>query len=122
MKDYVAKLKGKPEHIRKRIAFGASAGVTGLIALAWIGTMVTTGAFTMGAKSTVADSNQNSAPVALTDTNVKSNFSQLAGAVAAATGATTSQPSLTIIDGKASSTLDATQPAPNNSSATVIPF
>ena len=93
MKDYVAKLKAKPEHVRKRIALGTSAGVTALIGVVWLTTMATSGAFAFGNSSqtaAVADSqdqsqDSNSANMALTNTNVKTNFSQLMGAVGAAT-------------------------------------
>lgn len=117
MKEYVAKLKSKPEHVRKRIAVGASGAVTAVIALAWFGTLAATGAFSL---STGVVAEAESAPVALTNTNIQSNWSQLMGAVGAATGASSSTPDLTIVEGRSSTTFEREQPAPT--SATVIPF
>lgn len=119
MKDFITRLKQKPEHVRQRIAVGASAGVTGLIAVVWAGTMAATGTFALGTPEAKPAAPQPDS-FALSGTNVESNFSQLMGAVGAATGATSSEPSLTIIDGETSSSFTT---APNaNPSATVIPF
>ncbi len=114
MKEFIQRLAAKPEHVRKRIALGASAGFTALVLVAWSATMVSTGAFATGPGAAAPQP----APVALTSTNIKSNFNQLMGAVGAAT-ASTSKPALTVIDGKTTSSLDATT---TNPSATVIPF
>lgn len=117
MKQYVQNLKAKPEHVRKRIAVGASGAVTAVIALAWFGTLAATGAFSLS-NGVVADAEP--ASVAFTNTNVQSNWSQLLGAVGAVTGAS-STPELTIVEGETSSTFTRTETAPSPS-ATVIPF
>ena len=125
MQDYLLKMKQKPQHVRQRIAVGASVGITAFVGLIWVATMTTSGAFALNNGAPAATNTSNAAPssnaFALDGTNVKSNFSQLVGAVGAATGATSSQPSLTIIDGKTTSSFS--QPSGNaNPSATVIPF
>ncbi len=123
MKEYIARLKQKPEHVRKRIVFGTSVGITAFIAIAWIGTTAATGAFALKDPSNAVAESDNSNAVALTPTNVKSNFNQLLGAVSAATNGTSTKPALTIVDGDASSTFDKQAADANNSgSATVIPF
>lgn len=122
--EYVRTMRQKPEHVRRRAAVGISAGVTALVAVLWAGTMVSTGAFAL---ATPGDGQGTGAPAAqgssdgfaLSGTNVKSNFSQLMGAVNAATGATSTGPSLRIIDGTTTSSFDAST---TNPSATVIPF
>ncbi len=119
MKDFITRLKQKPEPVRQRIAVATSAGVTGLIAVVWAGTMAASGTFALGTPEAGSAASEPDA-FALSGTNVESNFSQLMGAVGAATGATSSEPSLTIIDGQTSSSFD-TAPAVNPS-ATVIPF
>ncbi|MEO6536284.1 MAG: hypothetical protein ABIT47_01195 [Candidatus Paceibacterota bacterium] len=116
MKDFVHNLKQKPEHVRKRIVLGTTSAVTALVAIVWVGTMAATGAFSLAAGGTVAQAQ----PKALPSSNT-SNYSQLAGAVAAVTGATTSAPALTIVDGKSTSTIDPKPVAPQNS-ATVLSF
>ncbi len=35
MRDYIERLRAKPEHVRRRIALGTSVGVTGVIAFFW---------------------------------------------------------------------------------------
>jgi len=120
MKDTIIRLKEKPEHVRRRIAVATSAGITALVAIVWVGTMASSGAFALGSQPAGSDASQKTPDsFALSGTNVQSNFSQLMGAVSAATGASSSQPSLTIVDGGTSSSFDATT---TNPSATVIPF
>lgn len=118
MKDYIAQLRQKPEHVRKRIAVGTSVGITGLVGIIWVSAMATTGAFALNTDAP-AESSGNE-PFALSGTNVKSNFSDLMGAVGAATGSGSSSPELKIVDGETSSSFEReTSPNP---SATVIPF
>lgn len=113
MKDYIISLRQKPEPVRKRIALGASVGVTALVALVWVTTMAATGVFTLATKTPPATEQAQAG-------SMGSNFSQLMGAVGAATGATTSPAALTIVDGGTTSTFQ--EPATNTSDATVIPF
>ena len=125
MQEFLLKLKQKPEHVRRQIAVGTSAGITALVGIIWVATMASSGAFaldTSGTANTNAASNTPSTDAfALSGTNVKSNFSQLVGAVDSAVGATTSKPSLTIIDGTTTSSFDQAS-ANTNPTATVIPF
>lgn len=121
-KDLIANLKQKPEHVRKRIALGMSVGVTAFIAIIWGGVLVGSGALALGnAKTATPTEAAKKDSFALSGTNVQSNFSQLLGAVGAATNSTTSKPALTIIDGKTTSSFSDTAHTPNQS-ATNIPF
>jgi hypothetical protein len=120
MDKLIQDLRAKPEHVRKRLALGASAGFTALVAVMWAVTLSANGTFALSSQPAPEDPNANGGYV-LGGTGVKSNFSQLVGAVGAAAGATTSQTQLTIIDGQTTSTFDH-DPAPSTNSATVIPF
>lgn len=128
MQDFIHKLKQKPEHVRHRIALGTSVGITAFVGIVWVSAMTASGAFSIGTGPSAVAANKQAPSTdafALSGTNVKSNFSQLVGAVDAATGATTSKPALTIIDGTTTSSFEeqAQQPPANaNPSATVIPF
>lgn len=126
MQDFIWKLKQKPEHVRRQITVGASAGITALVAVIWVTTMATSGTFALGTKpanTTGANQMPSSDAFALSGTNVKSNFSQLVGAVGSAISGTSSQPALTIIDGTTTSSFDKPAASANtNPSATVIPF
>jgi hypothetical protein len=118
MQEFIATLRKKPEHIRKRIALGSSAGITALAALIWGLTLSTNGTFALSSQPAAVSGNDDA--YVLSGTSVKSNFSQLVGAVGAVTGATTSEPDLKIIDGNTTSTFD--QATSTNTDATVISF
>lgn len=45
--DHIEHVKGKPHHVRKRVAFGAAAGGTALIALAWFAQSISSSAFAL---------------------------------------------------------------------------
>jgi hypothetical protein len=47
MRDLVERLRAKPEHIRRRIALFSSAGITGVVGLAWLAATVNTGALAL---------------------------------------------------------------------------
>jgi hypothetical protein len=121
MKDFILKLKQKPEHVRKRIALGTSVGVTALVAVIWGTSMAATGVLALGNGAGASDQPAKTDSFPLSGTNVQSNFSQLLGAVGAATNATTAQPTITIVDGGTSSSFTKTANT-NNQSATNIPF
>ena len=124
--EFISTLRQKPAHVRHRIAVGTSVGITALVAVIWITAMASSGTFAL--KTGTPKEGNGQAPstdaFALSGTNVKSNFSELAGAVGAAMGATSSQPALTVIDGTTTSSFDhpAAPSANANPSATVIPF
>jgi hypothetical protein len=126
MRDFIERLRAKPEHIRHRIALGTTAGITGVVTCAWLFAIVVSGDLTLAVPSS---SNANlgtvsgNAPVTGITTAVaqtKTSFTQLLGAVGVAT-ATTAPASLSIIDD--ATTTPQEQAAENaNANPTVIPF
>ena len=107
--EVVHHLRSKPQHIRQRIALGSAVGITLVVALGWLGAMTMNGSFSLAVASTptvavtTADSATSPEP---SSTNQTSPFSQLMGAAGAAIGATTSAPTISVVDTKTSSTLD----------------
>lgn len=79
--DHINHIKGKPHHVRKRIAFGTAMGGTALIALLWAGLSLSTGAFVIHPTSLAQSTGDTEVTVAGTD-NGNEN---LAGASAAQT-------------------------------------
>ncbi len=77
--DHIERVKGKPHHIRKRIAFTAAATGTAVVALVWL-----VGSFSLGAfaikENSFADSTGQESVVATEGDNGSPN---LAGAAAA---------------------------------------
>ena len=49
--EHIEHVKGKPHHIRKRVAFGAAAIGTGIIAFIWLAGSLATGVFALKATS-----------------------------------------------------------------------
>ena len=45
--EHIEHVKGKPHHVRKRVAFGAAAVCTAVIAFAWLAGSISTGAFAL---------------------------------------------------------------------------
>jgi len=78
--EHVEHIKGKPHHIRKRVAFGAAAFGSVFIGLVWLTTSIGTGAFAIRDSSFADSVGQSGAVTAGSDTS----GSQLAGAGAAA--------------------------------------
>ncbi len=129
LKHHLTTLRQKPEHVRRRVAVGASVGVTALVAVIWAGTLAATGALAIGGGlgTTGSDAGgieKKESDFALSGTNINSNFSQLLGAVSAATKGTSSAPALRVIDGDTSSSFEQTKKPTNqnNTKATVIAF
>jgi hypothetical protein len=124
IRDYIHTVRQKPRHVRQRMAMLTSAGITGLVAVIWGGTLISNGSFSFTIADQATSTSEAAAvsPVdfALSGTGVNSNFSQLMGAVSAATGVTTSEPTLRIIDGTTTSSIE-TQAA-TSTNETVIPF
>ena len=112
--DHIEYAKGKPHHIRKRIAFGIAGGVTAIIALMWFIGSLSLGAFAIKG-STFADSTgQQSVVVASGDEN-NSADNGIAGVASAIPNA--SEPArIEIIDTATSSS------AGNTAEQTTIPF
>ncbi|MDB5265760.1 MAG: hypothetical protein JWM39_473 [Parcubacteria group bacterium] len=123
---HIENLRAKPHHVRERIAFGTAAGITVLVGLVWVGTLAATGALSLKSDNTVVtDGTNGSGDAQSAIAQTQTNFSQLMGAVGAATGvSTTSAPALRIVDDGTNSTLDSKSAAvaTNNSNASVIPF
>ncbi len=116
IRDYVEQLKAKPEHIRRRIALGSSLGITGVVALFWVVALGASGTLALSAPADTGASNG----LAEAAGETSSRFGNLLGAVGAASSYTQGgEPALTIVDGSASSTIEA-ETAPDE--RTVIPF
>lgn len=114
---HIDRLKEKPSHIRERVAFGVSGGVTALVALGWLTAMSSSGAFSLATKS-VAEGVRPPAAVATSINESSSSFKSLLGAAAASLGASTSPSSISVVEVSSSSTLD----GQSSSGPTVIPF
>lgn len=77
--DHIEHVKGKPHHIRKRVAFTAAGCGAGVIALVWLAGSLTTGAFAIKGSNFTDSANQGSVITTSGDST-----SQLAGVGAAA--------------------------------------
>jgi hypothetical protein len=114
--EVVHTLRQKPLHVRENIALGVSGGITFLVAAGWLVANAASGTFAL-APTTLADSATPEVHQAVA--SGKDNFTQLLGAAGAALGATTSSPTITIVNTEVHSTLD--QPSVP-ADATVIHF
>ena len=111
MRDFIETLRAKPEHIRRRIARLAAAGVTGAVAFLWAVAIVTSGALAIGGFDRAPE--------------LTSTFSERASGTASALSAAASmfsgekpQEGIEVVEAESSSTLD----APLQDERTVIPF
>lgn len=109
--EHIDRLREKPEHVRQRIALLTAAGVTGLVAVTWMGALAASGTLAL---KPVAEPEIAAEPAP--------SFSRLVGAAGAAFNATSSDPALEIVDTRMSSTLDSQQKPANDTNKTVIPF
>jgi len=109
--DHIENARSKPHHVRKRIAFGVSAGATALIALVWLIGSISTGAFAIKG-SNFADSTGQSQIVTTSAGNTQNN---IAGAAAALPSANTPA-HIEIIDSASSTS------AKHAAEQTTIPF
>ena len=109
--DYV---KGKPHHVRRRVAVGAAAFGSALIAIVWIAVSSMTGAFAIQGSSFAISTGENGA---VATTSASDNSQGLAGAAAALPDTSASAPAhIEIVD---------TTPAPvpaKKSDQTILPF
>ena len=109
--EHIEHVKGKPHHIRKRIAFTAAVSVTAVVALVWLVGSISFGAFAIAGTSFADSAGQS--PVLTTDgTGGNSN---LAGA-AAALPSTSGPARIEIIDAAS------TTAGQKKAEQTVIPF
>jgi hypothetical protein len=127
MLDFIERLRAKPEHVRRRVAVGTAVGVSSVVAVVWLFTLVLSGTLILGASpvsnTTLAQTSGGQVSGAVTQT--KSAFSQLVGAADAAfTGGASTTPALTIED-PATTTApinDSGPTAGSGGSQTQIPF
>jgi hypothetical protein len=121
MRHHLENLKQKPEHVRHRVALGASVGATAFVALIWFVAHAATDSFALSAPTQAPSPESEAASAELADAT--SGLSQLAGAFGGMLGATSTEPELTIVDGNTTSTLDSA-PAENQNqtNATAISF
>ena len=123
--DYVERLRTKPEHVRRRIALGTTAGVTGVVAVGWFLALVFSGSLSL-APASASTATLATAPgttqIAAAASQTQSGFQQLLGAVGLANSAS-STPSLTIVDTTtATPTADDTNQSGTGGNQSVIPF
>lgn len=109
---HIEHIKSKPHHIRKRVAFGAAAIGTAVIALAWLSVSIGTGAFALKDTS-FAQNAENRADSAIS----KGSDEQFAGVGAASVLKEAGEPArIEIIDASPS------KPSGNKAEQTLIPF
>ncbi len=108
---HIEHVKGKPHHIRKRVAFSAAAVGTAVIALAWLAGSLGTGAFALKDTSFTQSASGNGT------SSASGGSEQFAGVGAASIIRSESEPArIEIIDAPSSS-----QPI-KKAEQTVIPF
>ena len=85
MRDFIERLKAKPEHVRRRIAIGTSAGITGVVATGWFFTLLFAGNLSLAIKPTIIGDNGQVAQVDNNGNiiNQNGNASNVAGVDAA---------------------------------------
>lgn len=115
MVEFIERLRAKPEHQRRRIAFGATSAITGVVAIGWFAAVLASGTLTLSGQGTLAQNPTLGDAVAESN----SGFGSLMAGAAAFTGATSSEPTLTIVEGDTSSTLESPR---RSDTRTVIPF
>jgi len=112
MLDYLETLRAKPGHIRQKIAFGAAAGATVIVAAGWFAVAATSGTFLLAPPTLASAGSDSGLTSALAQT--QSSVSSLIGAAAAFKPGAGAGSGITI-ETTASSTAEAPQP-------TVLPF
>jgi hypothetical protein len=116
---HIQTLKEKPHHVRHGIAIGTAGAVSGVVAIAWVAAIMSSGALSLR-PTQIAQNDGASLGSALE--GEKTNFSELLGAAGAALGATSSPASLTIVDAGSSSSLERKPAIANDTAQTVIHF
>lgn len=109
MRHHIERLRAKPEYERKRFAIAVSAGVTGLVAFAWVTTLIATGAF-------ILDSNPEEPTFADASTDLAAAVAE-GGSFFAEEKSTPED--LTVIETEHESTIQTAAPVDER---TVIPF
>jgi hypothetical protein len=116
MRDFIERLRTKPEQVRRRIALFSSAGITGVVAIGWFTALISSGSLAL---APTPEGERMGVEVQTAFSETQEDFSDLIGAVGAFSGTGSNSPDLEIVDGGASSTLDRTEPTPEQ---TVIQF
>ena len=116
IRDYIEDLRSRPEHIRRRIALGSSFGITALVGAGWLVALTSSGVLALSSPAQAPETRDLTTAVEKT----QSSFSDLLGAASAFQGISDAVAPLTIVDARASSTLD--QPTDAMEGKTVIPF
>ncbi len=119
--DHIDRLREKPEHVRHRIAVLTAAGITGIVAVTWMGALASSGTLALKTGAT-PENGSGTGEVTKTISESTSAFSNLMGAAGAAFNATSTEAALQIIETRTSSTLDAKVGPANATNKTVIPF
>lgn len=112
MNEHLERLRSKPHHVRRQIAFSSALAITALVAVGWLGALASSPRLALNS----APQDQN----VLTET--RTNFSDLVGAAGAAFGATSSPAEITVVDTRTSSTMDIERDNYNDTNETVIAF
>jgi hypothetical protein len=115
--EHIDTLKQQPHHIRRQVAFGTAAGITGLVALVWLVGSVTTGVFAIQATSFAQSTGAEANSAASADT--VPSTSQLAGAAAAVPSSNEANTPAHI---EIVNTASASAPTSSPDTQTVIPF
>lgn len=118
MHDFIERLRAKPEHQRRQIAFATSGAVTGLIAVMWFGAVVASGTLALESSSDGDRAVAEAPRYDETFAEGQNRFSELFAAVGAV-GNATSTDSLVIVETSSSSTI---APPQSPERRTVIPF
>jgi len=100
--EHIEYAKGKPHHIRKRIAFTAAAAGTAIVAFVWFFGTLSSGVFALQGNSFAGNSEENGSP---STTGSDSNSAGIAGAAAALPADTSGPARIEIIDSPSSSTV-----------------
>ncbi|HEX5774828.1 MAG TPA: hypothetical protein VFY28_02615 [Candidatus Paceibacterota bacterium] len=115
LSEHLERVRSKPHHERRRIAFVASALITGTVALGWMGALASSNTLAIAAPGEGTGMHADLA-------STKTNFSELLGAAGAAIGATSSPAAVVVVDGATYSTLDERQENLNSTKQKVVTF
>lgn len=120
--EHIDRLREKPEHVRHRIAMLTAAGITGLVAVTWMGALATSGTLALKTGAVAESASGTGTEVSEAISESSSAFTNLMGAAGAAFGATSTEAALQIIETRTSSTITADAQPANATHRTVIPF
>jgi hypothetical protein len=113
--EHIKHVKGKPHHIRKRIAFTVAVSVTAFVALVWLVGSFSFGAFAIAGTS-FADSAGQGSVVATGNDNGSQNLAGAAAGISGALSSTSGPARIEIIDAAS------TTAGQKKAEQTVIPF